>query len=51
MFVRITLLHSESYLGFRDKGSARDSEAAVHCAEILTHDGQTTSLFAACAGC
>lgn len=40
-----------SYLRFGDEGTSRDGEAVVDRAEILGHDGQTTPLFAACAGC
>lgn len=43
--------HALSYLWFGDKGTSRDGETVAHRAEILGHDGQTTPLFAACAGC
>lgn len=40
----------KSYLRFGDEGPSRDGEAAVDCAEILGHDGETTPLSAARTG-
>lgn len=40
-----------SNLWLGDEGSSRDGEAAADRAEILSHDGETTPLSAACAGC
>lgn len=42
---------SLAYLWFRDEGTSRDGEAVMDGAEILSHDGKTTPLLAACAGC
>lgn len=38
------------YLWFGDEGPSGDGEAVMDSAEILSHDGKTTPLFAACAG-
>lgn len=40
-----------SNLWLGDEGSSRDGEAAADRAEILSHDGETAPLSAACAGC
>lgn len=48
--VRTRILKGKSYLGFRDEGSSRDGEAVVDCAEVLSHDGETTPLSAARTG-
>lgn len=42
-------IYCSSYLWLWDEGSSRDGEAVVDLAEILSHDGQTTPLSAACA--
>lgn len=42
--------HSDVHLWFGDEGASRNSEAAVNGAEVLSHDGETTPLSAACAG-
>lgn len=39
------------YLWFGNKGLPRDDEALVDGAEVLSHDGETAPLSAACAGC
>lgn len=46
----IIIIKVNSYLWFGDEGPSRDGEAVVNGAEILSHDGQTAPLFAACAG-
>lgn len=40
-----------SNLWLGDEGSSRDGEAVADRAEILSHDGETAPLSAACAGC
>lgn len=44
------MIKVESYLWLRDKGPSRDGEAVADRAEILSHNGKTAPLFAACAG-
>lgn len=40
----------KSYLRFGDEGPPGDGEAAVDCAEVLSHDGETAPLSAARTG-